>query len=773
MARTDNLNHYLTDIANSIRANHKVEGTYKVLRESYWGVPVDTGIVSRGDLKIQSCIGPLQWINANTYFYIWGCDISTYTTDPYSGSDTTKRLNNMEAKYSGGTGSGYSGITIRRSYNQETKTSGMSGFYYNRDTTFELDRGKYYYYSNSVRNEDSNLTFTDADFSSDTVGATIFISGSSYYSPKDEVVFYRNTNANLPIKTFKVWDADGNLIGDFVPCYRDSDNVYGFYDRVDNVFHPNYTNDTIRPSDVSSRETGEVITTTNVINAKDFDKYTKSPIRTVLRSSSMTSVNMARNLLDFDAMPQLTLNVQGFASVENLLSNLFYENLPRLVGTSNVSSFASLYYNCTKVKSIDLSNLDTSSARIFSSMFYSCTSLESIQFPTKGFPAITNLNYGNGNFSNMFRGCSSLKELDLSTFNLPNTGTSGYFPSFANFLDGCSSLDKITLPSSTIPAQDISAIFCGCKSLPESYIKAFLNKLSLKSNPNFYMNFYECYLLENLVLDLDPMIINTNTYLTFDSTFYGCHGLKSISITTTKPNAVSFAQTFYMAFTGSSRRGESLEEEVFKVDISIAPSETNSYISNLSSAFSYSAGYRVSHTSGTELSDSTLEVDFHNTEFRVNSPRPFQYCQAKKLKVSNIRSGTTNSYTVAAAYFFNNTYAEEIYIDNWDFGQYGSNVSYMFYNNNTYLKKVVFENCTETSVFSGGGFNYFIQASHLEFLDIRCFILSGITSTPSNAFNSVPANCEIIVKDDTEKAWMNTKFPNLTNVKTVAEYEAQ
>jgi hypothetical protein len=48
--------------------------------------------------------------------------------------------------------------------------------------------------------------------------------------------------------------------------------------------------------------------------------------------------------------------------------------------------------------------------------------------------------------------------------------------------------------------------------------------------------------------------------------------------------------------------------------------------------------------------------------------------------------------------------------------------------------------------------------------------LSSLTSY-TNMFTGVPSNCLIIVKDSTQKTWLQSKFSNLTNIKTVAEYE--
>ena len=62
---------------------------------------------------------------------------------------------------------------------------------------------------------------------------------------------------------------------------------------------------------------------------------------------------------------------------------------------------------------------------------------------------------------------------------------------------------------------------------------------------------------------------------------------------------------------------------------------------------------------------------------------------------------------------------------------------------------------------------------NFERLDIRNFNFSKVSSYES-MLKYIPANCLIIVKDEAAKNWITSKFkqPVLTNVKTVAEYEA-
>lgn len=64
----------------------------------------------------------------------------------------------------------------------------------------------------------------------------------------------------------------------------------------------------------------------------------------------------------------------------------------------------------------------------------------------------------------------------------------------------------------------------------------------------------------------------------------------------------------------------------------------------------------------------------------------------------------------------------------------------------------------------------------IEKIDVRKFVFSKTGLTITNLFSSnstnFPPDCLIIVKDDTEKTFLTTNFSFLTNVKTVAEYEA-
>lgn len=89
-----------------------------------------------------------------------------------------------------------------------------------------------------------------------------------------------------------------------------------------------------------------------------------------------------------------------------------------------------------------------------------------------------------------------------------------------------------------------------------------------------------------------------------------------------------------------------------------------------------------------------------------------------------------------------------------------------------------FENCNQleeidiSNIESVGSLRQtFYGCTHLQKIDMRKMLLS-LSTNHSQTFQNVPTSCLIIVKDATEKAWMNTNFPTYTNVKTAEEYEA-
>ena len=96
-----------------------------------------------------------------------------------------------------------------------------------------------------------------------------------------------------------------------------------------------------------------------------------------------------------------------------------------------------------------------------------------------------------------------------------------------------------------------------------------------------------------------------------------------------------------------------------------------------------------------------------------------------------------------------------------------TDMKYMFYylENLTSLDLSNFDTSKVTNMYY-----MFYNCKKLKRLDIRNFDFTNVR-TYTNMFGAFPTDCLIIVKDDTAKTWITSKFTALTNVKTVAELE--
>ena len=82
------------------------------------------------------------------------------------------------------------------------------------------------------------------------------------------------------------------------------------------------------------------------------------------------------------------------------------------INTSQVENMGWMFYNCSKLKSLDLSNFYTSKVTNMGLMFYDCTGLESLILSNFDTSEVTSMN-------SMFYSCEKLTTLDLCSFTFP------------------------------------------------------------------------------------------------------------------------------------------------------------------------------------------------------------------------------------------------------------------------------------------------------------------------------------------------------------------
>ena len=91
--------------------------------------------------------------------------------------------------------------------------------------------------------------------------------------------------------------------------------------------------------------------------------------------------------------------------------------------TANVTDMSYMFYGCSALKSLDLTNFNTAKVKFMDNMFNGCSALTTIYASDKF--VTDNVSYG----SDMFTGCKSLKDYSNSKTDhtFANCGTTGYF----------------------------------------------------------------------------------------------------------------------------------------------------------------------------------------------------------------------------------------------------------------------------------------------------------------------------------------------------------
>ncbi len=166
-----------------------------------------------------------------------------------------------------------------------------------------------------------------------------------------------------------------------------------------------------------------------------------------------------------------------------------------------------------------------------------------------------------------------------------------------------------------------------------------------------------------------------------------------------------------------------------------------------------------------------LNLSGFNTSKVSNMESMFYGCNA--LETIDLSNFNTENVTSFANMFYNCYKFETLDLSSFKAPKV-NNMGSMF--NNCGKLKYVDLSGIETNTLRNTTYMFY-QCKKMEFIDIRGIDLTKITSY-SNMFGNteyvgIPNNCLIIVKDDDSKSWAISKFSRLTNVKTVAEYEAE
>ena len=221
----------------------------------------------------------------------------------------------------------------------------------------------------------------------------------------------------------------------------------------------------------------------------------------------------------------------SMARVFSSLTNVKTIDLSNL-DTSSVTSMYYMFYNCSSLMTLNLSNFDTSNLTNMGYMFYNCSSLMTLDLSSFNTSKVTAM-------GSMFRGCSSLTNLDLSNFDTSKV------TSMANMFRGCSNLTNLDLSNfSTSSVTSMGYMFYGCSLL----MTLDLSNFNTSSVTNMTYMFYNCSSLTTL----DLSNFDTSKVTSMANMFQNCRELTTLNLSNFNTSAVSDMSYMFSGYKGTS-----------------------------------------------------------------------------------------------------------------------------------------------------------------------------------------------------------------------------
>ena len=208
----------------------------------------------------------------------------------------------------------------------------------------------------------------------------------------------------------------------------------------------------------------------------------------------------------------------------------------KLIIKINIKDCSFMFYNCDKIKKINLSSFDTKNVTNMSHMFGYCKNIVNLDLSSFNTKKVTNI-------EEMFFYCEKLENLKLSTFDTKSVTKMGYIFSYCknltslnissfdtknvsdmnNMFSFCEKITNLDLSSfDTKNVSDMSYMFSSCEKITNLDLSSF----DTKNVSDMNSMFYNC----NNITNLDLSSFDTKNVSSMNAMFYNCNKLKSIKI---------------------------------------------------------------------------------------------------------------------------------------------------------------------------------------------------------------------------------------------------
>ena len=371
---------------------------------------------------------------------------------------------------------------------------------------------------------------------------------------------------------------------------------------------------------------------------------------------SQSSVNMGSmfymcsNITELDLSNLNTNKVNNMNQMFTSCNNLTSLNVSNF-DTSKVTAMNNMFDSCSSLTSLDVSNWDTSNVYNISAMFNGCSSLTSLNVSNFDTSKVTAMN-------SMFQSCSSLTSLDLSNFDTSNVTT------MRDVFNGCFSLKILDLSNfDTSKVTNMNSMFYNCSSLQYLIIDSNTFKFQAKTSMS------SMYLPNTCKILVPQALISTYQSATNWSTYANnFEAIENYNIVRTNGEVLvlpASVNDYYLKnnvtdfyedknYTTSVTR-ESLTGDIIVFDLdNYLPSQSSVSFNNMFEGCSSITSLDLSHLNTNKVTTSyqmfkncnnLLNIKFNgwDTSSITNMSQMFIHCN--KLETLNVSDFNTNNCT--------------------------------------------------------------------------------------------------------------------------------
>ncbi len=198
--------------------------------------------------------------------------------------------------------------------------------------------------------------------------------------------------------------------------------------------------------------------------------------------------------------------------------------------TSNVTYMDYMFNNCSGLTSLDLSGFDTSIVTNMSYMFYNCQKLKTLNISGFDTSKVTDMRY-------MFYNCQKLTTLDVSGFNTSKVRYMSYM------FNGCSGLTTLDVSGfDTSKVTDMNNMFYNCRKLTTLDVSGF----DTANVTNMSYMFNGCSGLTTL----DVSGFDTSKVTNMNNMFYNCQKLTTLDVSNFDTSKVTYMSYMFSGCSG-------------------------------------------------------------------------------------------------------------------------------------------------------------------------------------------------------------------------------